>query len=81
MSHIVVSILNAELFWPLRNLSKSLTGNNELTCCDIFIFQIPMVDQFNSLILVGVHCVEETTKQVSSLLEHVLTFKGSFKNS
>ena len=40
-----------------------------------------MAAQFNSLIWVGVQYVTETTKQVSSLLEHIWTFKGSFKNS
>ena len=80
VAQIVASTLNAVLFWTLRNLSKSLIGNSELTCCDIFIFQIHMVTQLDSLKWVGVHCVEETTKQVSSLLELVWMFKLNFKN-
>ena len=59
----------------------SLMDNSELTCCDIFIFQIHMVTQLDSSIWVEVHLVKETTKQVSSLLEHVWTFKSYCKNS
>ena len=40
VAQIVASSLNAVLFWPLGNISKSLIDNSELTCCDIFIFQI-----------------------------------------
>ena len=60
---------------------QSLIDSCELICLWYFIFQIHMVTQLDSSIWVGVHCVEETTKQVSSLLEHVWTFKGSFKSS
>ena len=60
VTQIVASSLNAVLLWALRNLSKSLIGNSELTCCDIFIFHIHMVTQLDSLIWVEVHFVKET---------------------
>ena len=64
----------------LRNLSKSLIGNSELTCCDIFIFKIHMVTLLDSLIWVEVHFVKETTKQVSWRLGHIWTFKINSQN-
>ena len=81
MSHIVVSSLNAVLFWPLWNIFRSLIDSCELICLWHFIFQIHMAAQFNSLVRVEVHFVLKTMKQVSLFLEHVWTFKGSFKSS
>ena len=81
VAQIVASSLNAVLLWALRTISKSLIGNNEFTCCDIFIFQIHMVTQLDSLIGVEVRFVLETMKQVSSSLEFIWIFEVSFKIS
>ena len=59
----------------------SLIDNSELTCCDIFIFQIHMVTQLDSLIGVEVNFVLEKMKQVSSSLEFIWMFEVSFKFS
>ena len=81
VTQTLASSLNAVLLWALRNLSKSLIGNSGLICCDIFIFQIHMVTQLDSLIWVEVHFVLETLKQVSSSLEFIWIFEVSFKIS
>ena len=67
-------------FRALINISKSPI-DNKLTCLWIFIFQIHMVTQLDSLIWVEVTFVKEITKQVASVLEHVWTFKSYCKNN
>ena len=81
VAQTVDSILKTMLNSPSRNFIKSLICNSELTCLRHFNFQIHKAAQLNSLIWVEVPFVKETTKQVSSLLEHVWTLKSYCKNS
>ena len=65
---------------PFELSEMSPIDNNKLTCLWIFILQIHMVTQLDSLIWVYVNFVTKITKQVSSSLDHVCTFKLQSQN-
>ena len=61
--------------------NRAPIDNSKLTCLWIFIFQIHVVAQLDSLRWIEVLFMVKTIDQVSSNLEFIWIFKNSFQNS